>query len=229
MDALWDGLYKASVWILPALIAITLHEAAHGFAAYMFGDDTAKRMGRMSLNPLRHVDPFGTIILPGLLLLVRSPFLFGYAKPVPVNFYRLNPARLGMILVAAAGPAMNIVLAILAALGLHLVGGLPDDWAMWAEDNLKNAAVLNVVLAVFNMLPIPPLDGGRVLVGLLPRPLAWQVAKLERVGILIVLGALVLLPMIGNQIGIDLSISPWLIGGPVEYLLDLIASLVGLE
>ena len=229
MDALWDGLYKASVWILPALIAITLHEAAHGFAAYMFGDDTAKRMGRMSLNPLRHVDPFGTIILPGLLLLVRSPFLFGYAKPVPVNFYRLNPARLGMILVAAAGPAMNIVLAILAALGLHLVGGLPDDWAMWAEDNLKNAAVLNVVLAVFNMLPIPPLAGGRVLVGLLPRPLAWQVAKLERVGILIVLGALVLLPMIGNQIGIDLSISPWLIGGPVEYLLDLIASLVGLE
>ncbi len=229
MDALWDGLYKASVWILPALIAITLHEAAHGFAAYVFGDDTAKRMGRMSLNPLRHVDPFGTIILPGLLLLVRSPFLFGYAKPVPVNFYRLNPARLGMILVAAAGPAMNIVLAIFAALGLHLVGGLPDDWAMWAEDNLKNAAVLNVVLAVFNMLPIPPLDGGRVLVGLLPRPLAWQVAKLERVGILIVLGALVLLPMIGNQIGIDLSISPWLIGGPVEYLLDAIASLAGLE
>lgn len=213
MDALWDGLYKASVWILPALIAITLHEAAHGFAANMFGDDTAKRMGRMSLNPLRHVDPFGTIILPGLLLLVRSPFLFGYAKPVPVNFYRLNPARLGMILVAAAGPAMNIVLAILAALGLHLVGGLPDAWAMWAEDNLKNAAVLNVVLAVFNMLPIPPLDGGRVLVGLLPRPLAFQVAKLERVGILIVLGALVLLPMIGNQLGIDLSISPWLIGG----------------
>ena len=229
MDALWDGLYKASVWILPALIAITLHEAAHGFAAYVFGDDTAKRMGRMSLNPLRHVDPFGTIILPGLLLLVRSPFLFGYAKPVPVTFYRLNPARLGMILVAAAGPAMNIVLAIFAALGLHLVGGLPDDWAMWAEDNLKNAAVLNVVLAVFNMLPIPPLDGGRVLVGLLPRPLAWQVAKLERVGILIVLGALVLLPMIGNQIGIDLSISPWLIGGPVEYLLDAIASLAGLE
>ena len=229
MDAISDGLYRASVWVLPALIAITLHEAAHGFAAYMFGDDTAKRMGRMSLNPLRHVDPFGTIVLPGLLLLLRSPFLFGYAKPVPVNFYRLNPARLGMILVAAAGPAMNIVLAFLAALGLHFVGDMPDGWAMWTEDNLKNAAVLNAVLAVFNMLPIPPLDGGRVLVGLLPRPLAWQLAKLERFGILIVLRALVLLPTIGSQIGVDLSISPWLIGGPVEYLLDVIASLAGLE
>ena len=222
-------LYGFSIWLLPVLIAITFHEAAHGFVALQFGDDTAKRMGRVTFNPLKHIDRVGTILIPGVLLLVGSPFLFGYAKPVPVNFYRLNPARLGMILVAAAGPAMNIVLAILAALGLHLVGGLPDDWAMWAEDNLKNAAVLNVVLAVFNMLPIPPLDGGRVLVGLLPRPLAWQLAKLERFGILIVLGALVLLPTIGSQIGVDLSISPWLIGGPVEYLLDVIASLAGLE
>ena len=158
MDAVADILYKASVWVLPALVAITLHEAAHGFAAYLFGDDTAKRAGRMSLNPLRHVDPFGTIVLPGLLLLMPEPFLFGYAKPVPVNFWRLNPPRLGMIMVAAAGPGMNLLIAFVCALAFHVVGDLPDYVGPWAAENLKNAIILNLVLAVFNMLPVPPLD-----------------------------------------------------------------------
>jgi len=228
VDTLSDILYKASVWILPALAAITLHEAAHGFAAYVFGDDTARRMGRMSLNPLRHVDPFGTIVLPGLLLLMRAPFLFGYAKPVPVNFYRLNPARLGMILVAAAGPAMNLAIAFACALAFHAIGFVPEGGVQWVADNLENSIVLNLVLAVFNMLPIPPLDGGRVAVGLLPRPLAWQLQKLERVGILLVIGVLFLLPLIGRQLGINLSISPWLIEAPVEYLLRVIVTLAGL-
>ncbi|MBM3546605.1 MAG: site-2 protease family protein [Alphaproteobacteria bacterium] len=223
-----DILYKASVWVLPALVAITLHEAAHGFAAYVFGDDTARRMGRMSLNPLRHVDPFGTIVLPGLLLLMRAPFLFGYAKPVPVNFWRLQPARLGMILVAAAGPAMNFLIAFLCALAFHALYLVPDSAVPWVAENLENSIDLNLVLAVFNMIPIPPLDGGRVAVGLLPRPLAWQLQKLERVGILLVIGVLFLLPLIGRQLGINLSISPWLIEAPVEYLLRVIATLSGL-
>lgn len=229
MDVVADILYKASVWVLPALIAITLHEAAHGFAAYLFGDDTAKREGRMSLNPLRHVDPFGTIVLPGLLLLMRAPFLFGYAKPVPVNFWRLNPPRLGMIVVAAAGPGMNLLIAFLCALAFHGVEALPSYVGPWAAENLENAIVLNLVLAVFNMLPVPPLDGGRVLVGILPRPLAFQLAKLERVGIFLVIGVLFLLPLIGRQLGINLSISPWLIEAPVEYLLRVIVTLAGLE
>src|SRR6266566_5350894 len=120
-----DSIYTVSIWLLPVLIAITFHEAAHGYVARFCGDDTALRLGRVSLNPLRHIDPFGTVILPGLLLLARSPFLFGYAKPVPVNFRALRNPRIGMALVAAAGPAMNIVLAILAALSFHLIEYLP--------------------------------------------------------------------------------------------------------
>jgi hypothetical protein len=150
-----DLIYLVSIWLLPALIAITFHEAAHGYVARFLGDDTAFRLGRVSLNPLRHIDPFGTVLLPGLLLLARSPFLFGYAKPVPVNFRALRNPRSGMVLVAAAGPAMNICLAIVAALSFHLLVYLPATIAQWVALNLKNALVINVVLAVFNLFPLP--------------------------------------------------------------------------
>src|SRR6202167_6477020 len=161
-------LYQISIWAIPALIAITFHEASHGDVAHLLGDDTAWRLGRVSFNPLKHIDPVGTILLPGILLLLRSPFLFGYAKPVPVNFRALRWPRRGMVLVAAAGPAMNIALAIIAALAFHLVRYLPDTVALWLAANLRNALLFNVVLAVFNLFPLPPLDGGRILVGLLP-------------------------------------------------------------
>jgi Zn-dependent protease len=199
-------LYTISIWALPAIIAITFHEAAHGFAARLLGDDTAWRLGRVTFNPLKHIDPVGTILLPGLLLLLHSPFLFGYAKPVPVNFRALRNPRRDMVLVAAAGPSINIVLALVAALTFHLVGYLPDTVAQWLAENLRNALIINVILAVFNLLPLPPLDGGRIAVGLLPNALASPVARLEPYGMIILIGLLFILPMIGAQIGLDLNV-----------------------
>jgi Zn-dependent protease len=174
------------------------------------------------------VDPFGTILLPALLLLMRSPFLFGYAKPVPVNFGRLRNPRRDMVWVAAAGPGINLVLALASALLIHIVPFLPEVAQAWALQNLINSIGLNVILAVFNMLPLPPLDGGRVAVGLLPDVLAYPLARLERWGMFIIIGGLFILPLIGSHMGLDLNIFSWLLGGPVDYLIQLIASVAGL-
>ncbi len=221
--------FTASVWVIPVLLAVTLHEAAHGWAAWKLGDDTAKVLGRVSFNPLRHIDPFGTVLLPAFLLLMSAPFLFGWAKPVPVNFMRLREPRRSMVLVAAAGPLMNFSLAYIAALAVHLLPLLPSNIAPWVGENLLNLVTLNVILAVFNMLPIPPLDGGRVAVGLLPPALAHPLARLERYGFMIIIGLMFLLPYLSRQFGQNFDPFALIVIGPVNYLIRIIAIAAGIQ
>lgn len=168
-------IYQASVWFFPVLTAVILHEVAHGWVADRLGDPTPRWMGRLSLNPIKHIDPLGTILVPGLLLLFNAPFLFGYAKPVPVNFAQLHHPRRDMILVAAAGPLMNLLLAFLSA---ALLVRLSAEQG-YLFDVLQASLMLNLVLCMFNLLPLPPLDGGRIAVGLLPSPLAAWLAAVE--------------------------------------------------
>jgi Zn-dependent protease len=221
------SLYGISVWVIPLVIAITFHEAAHGFVAHRLGDNTAWEQGRVTFNPLKHIDPFGTLILPAMLFFAHSPFLFGYAKPVPVNFRGLRHPRIDMVWVALAGPATNIALALAAALAFHGVAYLPPDAAQWFADNLKNAFFINVVLAVFNMLPIPPLDGGRVAVGLLPNWLAAPLARLEPFGMLILIGILIVLPLAGSQFGLNLDVISAILRVVIGYVIRLLLVVTG--
>ena len=206
MESLTQTVFAVSMWALPALIAITFHEAAHGYAAWKLGDDTAYRAGRVTFNPVKHVDPLGTLIIPGLLLWQGAPFLFGYAKPVPVSFHNLRKPRRDMVIVALAGPGINIALACVSALLLNFLALVPDFARYWAVSALDKSILINLVLATFNMIPIPPLDGGRVAVGLLPDALARPLARVERYGFFVVVGLIFLLPMVGREIGIDLNI-----------------------
>ena len=179
-----------AIWAIPVLFAITVHEVAHGWVAWKRGDPTAMLMGRLTLNPIKHIDPFGTILLPAILLLLHSPFLFGYAKPVPVNFDGLKDPKRDMVLVAIAGPAANLLMAFFWTLVLWLGGHLPGALAYLDEPMQlmgKAGILINVILIIFNLIPIPPLDGGRVAVGLLPPSASIALSRIEPYGFIILI------------------------------------------
>jgi Zn-dependent protease len=210
---------------IPVIVAITFHEAAHGYVALHFGDSTAKDEGRVTLNPLKHIDPFGTILLPAVLYFTAG-FLFGYAKPVPVKFGQLRNPRWHMIWVAIAGPAMNILLAVVSAILLAtLTGGLNDDSPV--AQVLMASVGLNAILAVFNMLPLPPLDGSKVLAPFLPMALARPYLALEAFGMVFLLLLIFVVPIIAQRNGIDFDVMGPLVLDPAEAIVRTIMSIVG--
>jgi Zn-dependent protease len=215
-----------SIIALPVLIAITFHEAAHGFVAKKCGDNTAYALGRVTFNPLKHIDPFGTVLLP-LFLFFTTGFLFGYAKPVPINPRHFRNFRRDMVLVAAAGPGSNLILAIVSALLIPVAKFSPDWFSDWAIQALGASVMINIVLALFNMLPLLPLDGGRILTVLLPRHLAIAYQRTERYGMLVLLALVLVLPFLGRQIGVDIDILGWILEPLTGYVRSLIGQLTG--
>lgn len=214
--------------IVPLIIAITMHEAMHGFVAYLCGDNTAKRLGRVTFNPFKHVELFGTLLFPGILMLAHSPFVLGWAKPVPVNFRQLKNPQRDTFLVALAGPVTNIVLAILSAVALHFSTFTTPEKTPWLFMGLYSSITINVILAVFNMLPILPLDGGRVLESLLPRNMASVYAQSERFGMAIIL-LIFMLPAFLNEAHVmDINLSYYLIYVPADFVRDFILHTAGI-
>lgn len=227
MDMISNLAVGITTWALPVFIAITLHEAAHGYAAYLLGDNTAKLAGRLSLNPMRHIDPFGTILLPILMLLLGG-VIFGYAKPVPVNMRNFKNPRVHMAIVAVAGPLSNILLAVFGGLIIYSAALMPDFISSWWVTNLSNFIFLNCLLVALNMLPLPPLDGSRVVSGVLPEYMARQYNRLEPYGIFILVGIIFILPMAGNIFGLNIDLARVLVLQPAQTLYDAVLTMVGL-
>ena len=217
---------EIAVFAICAILAITFHEAAHGFVALHFGDTTAKDAGRVTLNPIKHIDVFGTILLP-LLLYVLAGFIFGYAKPVPVNFSALRNPRWSMIWVAAAGPAMNVALAVVSAILLTGIGVLDGENAALVGNGLLLSIELNMILAIFNMLPLPPLDGSKVIAAFLPESLMRPYLRFGRYGMTVLLLLVFVVPILAAQAQIRFDVFGWLVLGPAAALTRMLLSLIG--
>jgi Zn-dependent protease len=219
-----DIVYQVAVWLVPLVIAIVFHEVAHGLVARKLGDPTAARKGRLTLNPIKHIDPFGTLILPLLLAVSHAP-IFGWAKPVPVNYRRLRNPRRDMILVALAGPGMNLLVALVGAAILGVTVAVAGDVRTGAPAfvaaNALNFVLINIFLAVFNLLPVPPFDGGHVVEGLLPRSLARGYRKVGRYSLLVMVFLLLILPSISPSADVVSRIVSPIVDGIAFVLLKI--------
>ncbi|WP_337828586.1 site-2 protease family protein [Pseudonocardia sp. TMWB2A] len=225
MDNLAETIYTIATWLVPLAFAIVFHEVAHGYVARHYGDPTAANLGRLTLNPVKHIDPIGTVALPTFLAVIGAP-IFGWAKPVPVIEQRLRNPRWDMVKVAAAGPASNIALGIIASLvtGLFLLavqGSAPTPVTQFLFDNLRNFIIINVFLAVFNMLPLPPFDGSKVLAGFLPPALAEPYKALDRFGFLFLLLLILLVPRVTGVNVVSAVILP-----PVEWIMGVMGQII---
>ena len=219
-----DTIYQIATWLVPLIIAIVFHEVAHGLVARRLGDPTAAQLGRLTLNPIRHVDPFGTIILPMLLALAHAP-IFGWAKPVPVNYQRLRNPRRDMVLVALAGPGMNLLLAVIGSLVVAATvwsaGEVASPTALFIARNAINFVLINIFLAIFNLIPLPPFDGGHVVQGLLPPRAAVSFGKIGRYSLLVFIFLLLILPMISPSADIVRRVISPIVDGLAAWLLGM--------
>jgi Zn-dependent protease len=222
-----ESLTQIALFVIPVILAVTFHEAAHGFVALHFGDDTAKKAGRVTLNPIRHIDLFGTIILPLVLILSNTGFIFGYAKPVPVNFAALRNPRWDMVWVAAAGPGMNLLLALISAISLYGAGAIDGENAALVGNMLLLSIELNIMLAIFNMLPLPPLDGSKVLAAFLPEALVRPYLSFGRYGMTVLLLLLIVLPLLAARTGFGFDIFGVLVQRPADALTRVLLDLIG--
>lgn len=212
-----SAIQRIAIWALPVLLAITVHEVAHGWVALRLGDRTAQMLGRLTLNPIKHIDPVGTLLVPGLLLLIGG-FVFGWAKPVPVTWDNLRNPKRDMAIVAAAGPLSNFIMAAMWAILLKVGVSVGASWSWFSQPLVMMAQAgitINLILMVLNLVPIPPLDGGRIAVGMLPGPWAWRLSRIEPYGMFIVLGLLVT------------GVLSWLMSGPIQVLRKAILMLAG--